>query len=135
MIIGKDFPHLTAQNHRVTSPPSIDHNYVAWAAADSEHWWQPGVYWPVEAQSDNHGFDVLAQAFEALGYIPCDDDRLEPGFEKVALYATSSYYTHAAHQLPDGRWTSKLGRSEDIEHETPNDLAGGVYGDVVQFMK
>jgi hypothetical protein len=70
-----------------------------------------------------------------LGYVPCDDDRLESGFEKVALYGSSSYYTHAARQLPDGRWTSKLGRSEDIEHETPNDVAGGVYGEVVRMMK
>ena len=108
---------------------------MAWSAADAEHWWQPGVCWPVQTQPDDHGFAVLTQVFEALGYVPCDDDRLEDGFEKVALYGSSSYYTDAAPQLPNGLWTSKLGRSEDIEHETPNDLAGGVYGDVLQFMK
>ena len=135
MIVGKDFPRLTPQNHRVTSPPSIDYNCVAWSAEDTERWWQPGNYWPVQTPSDDYGFDVLARAFEALGYVPCDDYRLEPGFEKVALYGSSPYYTHAARQLPDGRWTSKLGRSEDIEHETPDDLAGGVYGEILQFMK
>jgi hypothetical protein len=48
MITGNDFPHLTAQNYRVTSPPSIEYNCVAWSAAETEHWWQPGMYWPVE---------------------------------------------------------------------------------------
>ncbi len=44
MISSKDFPHLTAQNHRVTSPPSIDYKCVAWAAEDTGRWWQPSVY-------------------------------------------------------------------------------------------
>ena len=108
---------------------------MAWSAGDTEHWWQPGVYWPVQTDPDDYGLSALTRVFDAMGYVPCDDDRLEPGFEKVALYASSSFYTDAVRQLPDGRWTSKLGRSEDIEHDTPNDLVGGVYGDVVQFMK
>jgi len=70
-----------------------------------------------------------------LGYEPCDDDRLEVGFERVALYGNSFCYTHAARQLPDGRWTSKLGKREDVEHDSPEDVAGGIYGEVVQFMK
>jgi len=37
--------------------------------------------------------------------------------------------------LPSGKWTSKLGRLEDIEHDTPDDVAGGVYGEVAGFMK
>jgi hypothetical protein len=53
MINSQDFPHLTEENHRVTSPPSADYNCVAWSAADTEHWWQPGVYWPVETQPDD----------------------------------------------------------------------------------
>jgi len=55
--------------------------------------------------------------------------------EKVALYGSFLFYTHAARQLPDGRWTSKLGRLEDIEHDTPDDVAGGLYREVAQFMK
>jgi hypothetical protein len=37
--------------------------------------------------------------------------------------------------LPNGKWTSKLGRDVDIEHDTADDVAGGVYGEVVQIMK
>ena len=62
-------------------------------------------------------------------------DWLEPGFEKVALYGDSEYYTHAARQLPSGKWTSKLGKAEDVEHDSPADLSGGVYAEVVLVMK
>jgi len=44
-------------------------------------------------------------------------------------------YTHAARQLPDGKWTSKLGQLEDITHGTTDVIEGGDYGEVVQFMK
>jgi hypothetical protein len=77
----------------------------------------------------------LQDAFRTLGYEPCEDDQLEPGFEKVALYGDIFFYSHAARQLPDGKWTSKLGKDQDIEHDTPLDVAGGLYGEVVQIMK
>jgi hypothetical protein len=60
---------------------------------------------------------------------------LEDGYEKVALYGNTFLYSHAARQLPNGKWSSKLGRSEDIEHDTPDDVAGGLYGEVHQYMK
>ncbi len=41
---------------------------------------------------------------------------------------------HAARQLANGRWTSKLGRAEDIEHQL-HDLEGEVYGTVALLMK
>jgi hypothetical protein len=59
----------------------------------------------------------------------------EPGFEKVALFADASGMPqHAARQLATGRWTSKLGRMEDIEHAL-RDLEGGIYGSVVLLLK
>lgn len=136
MISFQAFPHLTPQNHRPTSPASIDYNCIAWSAGDTEHWWQPGVYWPIPAQPQEYGIAVLEQLFTSLGYEDCAlNADFEPGFEKVALFAQSLFYTHAARQLPDGKWTSKLGKAEDIEHDTPQDVSGGIYGDVVQIMK
>jgi hypothetical protein len=130
------FPRLTPTNHRITSSASPDYNCVAWSADDTEHWWQPGAFWPVETLPDECGLAVLEQAFASLGYEPCGlDSGLESGFGKVALYASGLFYTHAARQLPNGRWTSKLGSAEDIEHETPEDVAGGVYGDLMRIMK
>ena len=130
-----DFPRLTSQNHRPSSPPTADYNCIAWSAVDIEHWWEPGVYWPVESPPDDHGIGTLEQMFLFLGYEDCPGSDLEAGFEKVALYGDSLFYTHAARQLRGGKWTSKLGRAEDIEHDTPDDVAGGVYGEVVQYMK
>jgi hypothetical protein len=135
MISKSDFPRLTKQNHQVTSPSTPDYNCIAWAAGDIEHWWQPGVHWPVATSDGDFGIGVLEQAFRMLGFEECHDANPESDYEKVALYGATLFYTHAARQLSNGRWTSKLGRLEDIEHDTPDDVAGGVYGEVVQFMK
>ena len=57
----------------------------------------------------------------------CESGDLEVGFEKVAIYAQADGApTHAARQLPDGTWTSKLGQEVDIGH---TDLQG-VSGDL-----
>jgi hypothetical protein len=73
--------------------------------------------------------------FSLLGYELCETAAPEPGYEKIALFADSSGTpTHAARQLPDGRWTSKLGNLEDIEHDL-DDLSGKLYGRVAQLMR
>jgi hypothetical protein len=41
---------------------------------------------------------------------------------------------HAARQLPSGRWTSKIGVLEDIEHSL-RDLEGDEYGTATVLMK
>lgn len=135
MIDPADFPNLTPVNHRVTSPATAAYNCIAWAAHDTARWWQPGVYWPEPIDPFDCGLEVLRRAFRLLGYEDCPDGTLEAGYEKVALYGESALYTHAARQLPSGRWTSKLGACEDIEHDRPKDVADGVYGPVCGFMR
>jgi hypothetical protein len=135
MLPEASFPRLLPENHRLASPPTLDYNCIAWAAGDTENWWQPGVHWPTAVPANEYGLGVLEEAFRAMGYEPCDDARLEAGFEKVALYGDKVLYTHAARQLPSGRWTSKLGKGEDIEHDTPDDVAGGSYGEVAMILK
>jgi hypothetical protein len=52
-----------------------------------------------------------------------------------ALFALADGFpTHAAWQLGSGRWTSKLGELEDIEHAL-RDLEGTEYGAVALVMK
>ncbi len=77
---------------------------------------------------------AFRDAFASLGYVVCDHDELELGTEKIALFALDGVPKHAARQLPSGRWTSKLGPSEDIKHSL-HDLTGAVYGSVVLIMK
>jgi hypothetical protein len=135
MINNPDFPQLTADNHHITSPPSPDYNCIAWAAGDTENWWQPGVFWPVAAPPDAGGIVALEVAYRSLGFEVCADAQREPGFEKIALYGSAAYYTHAARQLPNGKWTSKLGGEADIEHDSPEDVGGGIYAEVVRLMR
>ena len=134
MAADDTFPRLTVDNHELASEPDVGYNCIAWAAWDTEHWWQPGIFWPLEVSRDEYGICALEEAFKSLGFAECSDGTLESGFEKVALYGSTFMYTHAARQLPDGKWTSKLGKSEDITHNTPDDVAGGLYGEVVEFM-
>ena len=79
--------------------------------------------------------DCFVAAFRSLGYEVCENDTHEPGFEKVALFVNADGIpTHAARQQPSGRWTSKLGPWEDIDH-TIFSLEAGNYGIVAQYLK
>ena len=73
--------------------------------------------------------------FEARGYVASDTPALEPGYEKVALYVSKEgKVTHAARQLLDGQWTSKLGGQYDVSH-TLDALEGPEYGSVAKILK
>jgi hypothetical protein len=98
------FPGLRTSSFRVTSPTTRDYNCIAWAA------------------------------FAKFGYAPASSEEPEPGFEKVALFASDSEPPPAARQLPSGRWTSKLGLREDIEHDL-HAVTGEAYGTVVLLLK
>jgi hypothetical protein len=74
------------------------------------------------------------QAFATRGYARCASELLEVGVEKIALFVNGhGVPTHAARQLPDGSWTSKLGFEEDIRHDL-RQLEGAAYGTVTLFM-
>src|SRR5262245_47358615 len=99
------FPRLRPGNHEITSPSSPRDNCIAWAAGDDAHFWWPDVdevaYWPSQAPRIAT-MAAFVEAFATLGYSPCEDGELDPGAEKVALYALPDVPTHAARQLPDG---------------------------------
>jgi hypothetical protein len=128
------FPGLRGQAHTITSPRDQSYNCIAFAAGDSHNWW-----WPDPAEEDTWPTGIArgetVEAFrEAFATLGCDHDLLEPGYEKIALFARANVPKHAARQLPSGRWRSKLGLIEDIEHSL-HDLTGTAYGAVVLIMK
>ncbi len=133
------FPGLARGGYRVTSPRDGDYNCIAWAAGESHAWWWPGrdvrkEYWPPGAPRERTR-EAFVAAFASLGYTICDGEDPEAGYEKIALFADAvGRPTHAARQLPGGRWTSKLGTAEDIEHGL-HDLEGAIYGAVAVVMK
>ena len=68
--------------------------------------------------------------FAGEGFSVCEDEVLEPAYEKIAIYAFVGEFTHVARQLEDGRWTSKLGHLEVITHPSLANLSAGIYGSV-----
>lgn len=137
MTLEAYFPTLAATGFRVTSSATAGYNCFAWAAGADDVWWEPDPagdgFWPAGVVRERT-LPAVAAAFGTLGYTSCTDGARELGFEKVAVYAMNDRPTHAARQLLDGRWTSKLGALEDIQHELGG-LVGQEYGDVALFLR
>ena len=123
-------PYLTAHNHAITSPSTKRYNCIAWAAGCDTRWWWPSgkAFWPPGVPRQET-LDAFVAAFVSLGYQICADGSWQDGYEKIALYVrpdgrAGNVPTHAAKQLDNGRWTSKLGGFEDIEHLDVGDVNG-----------
>jgi hypothetical protein len=139
------FPNLLAGGYEKTSPDECFYNCFAWAAGEenTSDWWNPfclgsGYYWP-EGLDRKADVKTFVRLYEINGgYMPCESAEPEHGFEKIAIYiGADNEVTHAARQLPDGTWTSKLGGWEDIRHKTLEGLCGDdpAYGRVAQIVK
>ena len=135
--LEKLFPGLAGKSFAIKSPKDDHYNCIAWAAGDIHNWW-----WPDSAHQDTwpagvprlETMSAFRDAFASLGYTVCDSEELETGHEKIALLALAGVPKHAARRLSSGRWTSKLGFLEDIEHDL-HDLEGTQYGSVIIIMK
>ena len=139
MWIDEEMPLLAAEGYEITSEATDEYNCIAYALRETDRWWSheadAGYYWPEHA-SRTPSIQSLVEAFAGLGYELCEDASAEAGFSKVALYADSEGdWTHAAIQLVDGRWSSKLGVYEDISHRTPESLESALYGSVHSLMR
>jgi hypothetical protein len=136
-----EFPRLTFQNHQDTSPATNRYNCVAWAAGNDTRWWWPDsaniYFWPPNVPRDET-IDAFLRAYGTVGYTQCGDGDFEIGQEKIAIFGVvisgTIYPTHAALQLIDGKWTSKLGSLEDIIHDNLDSIGGGRYGQPICFL-
>jgi hypothetical protein len=133
--LAKYLPNL-GQAFALTSPQDDRYNCIAWAAGDVTRWWWPDddSYWPATVERV-HSLDAFLAAFQTLGYQPCADASLQPGVEKIAVYGDGSGPLHAARQLEDGSWTSKLGPYEDIRHDKLEGVVCQTYGQPVLFLQ
>lgn len=128
------FPNLGKWDE--TSHPTRRYNCFAWAAGEDFRRWDvvPGYYWPPGVMRST-AVDFVIEAYRTRGYEICADRSVEPGFDKIVIYAKPGRIgSHAAIQLLDGRWSSKLGDEEDITHETPESLESTIYGKPFCFM-
>lgn len=136
--IDRQLPRLVSEGYAVTSEPDNCYNCIAYAAGENHRWWTyiegEEYYWPAHA-SRTSAIASLVEVFAGLGYEICPDASVEDGCEKVALYRIGNRWSHAARQLPNGMWSSKLGPDEDISHATPESLAGASYGVVHCIMR
>lgn len=136
------FPNLMpgrGGNHKRISWSTHRYNCIAWADDDPLRPWWPRssqAYWPAEAPNEE-SVPAFVAAFATRGYAPCCDATLETGFEKIAIFARGGEPTHAARQLRDGKWTSKMGAAywPDIRHDTLDVVSGPGYGAPACYMK
>ncbi len=131
-------PKIKNAGYKVTSPESIDYNCIAWTIERNDIWiWpNPQFFWPEHIKYDNKLYSFI-EFYQMFGYIVCDNDELEVGYEKIAIYINpdTEGATHAAKQTKSGTWTSKLGPYKDIEHNTLDSLTGRDFGIVAIIMK
>jgi len=141
--IDINFPRLDRSDYEITSHSTSTYNCIAWAAGESgsRPWWprfdeqleRMGYYWPPGAPEEET-VGAFIRCFEILEYEVCDSSGLEGEYEKVVIYAKDGSPTHAARQLPSGKWTSKLGADADISHDI-SALDGPLYGCVKVVMR
>ena len=114
---------------------SYDYSCISWAADNGTRWWWPrDYYWPADCACEET-IEAFVEAFSTLGYSPSENELHVEGVEKVAIYAIDDTPTHAARQLGNGWWTSKLGSSFDICHTLKGLQGSSDYGDVVLFLE
>lgn len=131
------FPNSALEPFEVTSIATGNYNCIAWALEQTNrnYWPQPEDFFdwlPGVPRIEN--LESFLIFFKTAGYEVCENGLPESGFQKIALFAKDELPTHAARQLSEDTWTSKLGVLEDVRHSLLN-ISGGLYGEVVVYMK
>ena len=132
------FPNSLMDPFEKTSEFSTSYNCIAWACEDETRWYWPNpssiYYWPSDIPREET-LEAFIQLFENLGYLQCKNGDAENGFLKIAIYTNNKGIpTHAARQLNNGYWTSKLGKDIDVSHSLFS-MDNGAYGQVTVFMR
>jgi hypothetical protein len=132
------WPFLASEGYVATSEATWDYNCIAFAADVETQWWWPdedgNAFWPLTVPREETK-QAFIDAYATLNYEVCNDGLLEEEYEKIVIYVSNGQPTHASKQLPDGRWKSKLGDWEDIQHNTPKAVEEHVYGKAEIYMK
>ena len=129
------FPNSLIEPFIETSPQTPRYNCIAWAyGTDQVRLWPGNPYymWPDGIPTYNT-IDSFIKLFASIGYIECENGDLVEGVEKIAIYEYGGIPTHAAKQLENGLWSSKLGDAWDVSHSL-NSIRDGYYGKEVVFM-
>jgi hypothetical protein len=114
------FPRIRGE-FEVDNTSTGIYNCIAWSLGVTNKWINPPKSL---AEADKLNGQYGYKRMSGLNF------SLTPFTEKVALYALKdasgriTSFTHQARQLPDGSWTSKLGKGPLIRHVNPDALDG-----------
>lgn len=102
-------------------PPET--NCIAWSVGEVGWLWADG--------GSLEDFDRFNAKY-GFHRLPNLDWSYQPGTQKLLTYGTNNHdgelvVTHQARQMPDGSWTSKLGKTYLIKHQ-PEELNSVRYG-------
>lgn len=132
-----EFPNTYREPFVITSPQTTAYNCIAWAFGDDTKWYWPDpdemYFWPINIPRAIE-INSFIELYKLIGYEVCKTQEFEDGFEKVAIFIDfHGLPTHAARQLTNGLWTSKLGCEYDIKHSI-HSMNNSVYGNAAVFM-
>lgn len=135
-----DFPNLRLDDRfRINSPRTSVYNCIAFALGLTDRWVDPSVnipghWWPPLQQSDPYSDKSLIEVFEFFGFTECEDNNIEDGYDKVALFGNDDVWKHAAKIVDENLEHSKFGNCWDAYHK-PESVFGPVYGYIYTYMK
>ena len=107
------FPNLAGSGYEITGEASDQYNCIAWALGITTEKWNsedPADYWPPSLPRNNR-VETVMRLFAGEGFSLCDDDTLEPGYEKIAVYAFVGRSYHVARQMQDGPVDQQAGKT------------------------
>lgn len=137
--LEKKFPGLGGTPWAIKSRRTKRYNCLAWAAREKHRRWDfaKGAYWPPGVKRAS-GIAYLVGAFQAEGFSVCNENdcqAYDSTADSIVVYEMNRIGTHAARLLANGMWSSKLGDLEDVQHKTPEDISGIIYGNPIVYMK
>jgi len=137
--LAEIFPKLSASHWEKRSDPEKHYNCLAWAFGSNNEWWESlryqGYYWPTGIPREDT-VDNWVKIAEIHGFELCADAELEIGFEKLAIYVDRfGDPGHIVRSADDGGWLSKLGKLEDIWHDSLEAIECEAYGTASIFLK
>lgn len=131
------FPNSFHDPFLITSNYTPNYNCIAWAFGDNTKWYWPDpshiYFWP-SGIARTEELSSFVELYSLIGYEICADGRHCNGIEKIAIFTNDNVPTHAARQLNNGKWTSKLGQNIDVCHSISS-IEGGEYGYVEIYMQ
>ncbi len=121
----------------ITSLYEPCYNCIAYVLDDQDNIWWPSEAdsrWPDDIELTEHVSSFI-EMLRTHRYEKCENGAIEYGNDKIALFTRDGFVKHAARQLANGRWSSKLGAGYDISHATLTEIEGKRYGNATHFFR